>query len=261
MKTSISKEILSAAITAVRQKKPLVHNITNYVVMNNSANALLAIGASPIMAHWNDEMQEIAEITEALVINIGTLDSKWIESMKIAGIATSKKYKPIILDPVGAGATNKRTQTAWELINLCHPTIIRGNASEIMALMNADVKSKGVDSSAKSSDAINAAKNLAIETNSVVVISGPTDYITDGKKVMTVEGGDEIMTYVTGMGCTSTAIIGAFAAAINDPMVAATAAMAVMSLAGERAAVKATGNGSMQIYFLDELFNINPDNI
>ena len=256
MKTTISNDVLSAAVAAVRSQRPLVHNITNYVVMNNSANALLAIGASPVMAHWKDEMEEMTAIARALVINIGTLDSEWIEGMKAAGVAASRRGIPIVLDPVGAGATSQRTAVALELIELCGPTIIRGNASEIMALVDAGVKSKGVDSSAASSDAVEAAKNLARESGAVVVISGETDYITDGNVVHTVDGGDPIMTVVTGMGCTATALTGAFAAVCKDPMTAAVAAMAVMSAAGERAAAQARGNGSMQMHFLDELYNL-----
>lgn len=256
MKTTISNDVLSAAIAAVRSQRPLVHNITNYVVMNNSANALLAIGASPVMAHWTQEMEEMVSIAGALVLNIGTLDQNWLKSMRVAGIAASRKSIPIVLDPVGAGATSARTAASLELIRLCHPSVIRGNASEIMALVNAEIKSKGVDSSAQSSDAVEAARKLAAETGAVVVISGATDYITDGSVVHTVEGGDEIMTAVTGMGCTSTALVGAFAAVVEDPLIAATAAMAVMSLAGERAAARSRGNGSMQVNFLDELYLI-----
>lgn len=256
MKTTISNDLISSLITKIRLKNPLVQNITNYVVMNNSANALLAIGASPVMAHWKNEMEEMTAIASALVINIGTLDDEWIAGMVAAGIAASRRGTPIILDPVGAGATSQRTAAAWDIINQCHPTIIRGNASEIMALVDANIKSKGVDSSVSSNDAIELAKKLAIDTKSVVVISGEIDYITNGVDTYTVEGGDPIMTSVTGMGCTASAIVGAFAAIESDAMIAATAAMAIMSLAGEKAAKKAAGNGSMQMHFLDELYNL-----
>ena len=256
MKTTISNDVLSAAIAAVRTQSPLVHNITNYVVMNNSANALLAIGASPVMAHWVSEMEEMTAIAGALVINIGTLDDQWIEGMLAAGKAAVARGIPVVLDPVGAGATSQRTQAALDIIEQCRPAIIRGNASEIMALVDAGVKSKGVDSSASSDDALESAKRLASEVGAVVVISGEIDYITDGAEVHTVEGGNPIMTSVTGMGCTATALTGAFAAVVDDPMVAATAAMAVMSLAGERAAESSRGNGSMQVNFLDELYNL-----
>ena len=256
MKTTISSDVLSATIAAVRTQSPLVHNITNYVVMNNSANALLAIGASPVMAHWVSEMEEMTAIAGALVLNTGTLDDKWIDGMLIAGKAAMRRGTPIVLDPVGVGATSQRTEAAMKIIEQCRPTIIRGNASEIMALVDASVKSKGVDSSASSDDALESAKRLAVDTGAVVVISGATDYITNGADVYTVEGGNPIMTTVTGMGCTSTAIVGAFAAVVEDPMIAATAAMAVMSLAGERAAEYSRGNGSMQVNFLDELYNL-----
>ena len=256
MKTTISSDVLSAAIAAVRTQSPLVHNITNYVVMNNSANALLAIGASPVMAHWVSEMEEMTAIAGALVLNIGTLDDKWIDAMVVAGMAALRRGTPIVLDPVGVGATSQRTEAAMKIIEHCRPTIIRGNASEIMALVDANVKSKGVDSSASSDDALESAKRLAVDTGAVVVISGAIDYITNGVDVYTVEGGNPIMTSVTGMGCTSTAIVGAFAAVVEDPMVAATAAMAVMSFAGERAAEYSRGNGSMQVNFLDELYNL-----
>ena len=256
MKTTIPTQVLSAAIAAVRTQSPLVHNITNYVVMNNSANALLAIGASPVMAHWTNEMEEMTAIAGALVINIGTLDEKWIDGMLAAGRAAMSKGTPIVLDPVGVGATSQRTEAALKIIEECHPTIIRGNASEIMALVDAGVKSKGVDSSASSDDALESAKRLATDTGAVVVISGETDYITNGTDVYTVQGGNPIMTSVTGMGCTSSALVGAFAAVVKEPMVAATAGMAVMSLAGERAAEYSRGSGSMQVNFLDELYNL-----
>lgn len=259
MKTTISQEVISTSIAAVRAKSPLVHNITNFVVMNNTANALLAIGASPVMAHWVSEVEDMVAIADALVINIGTLDEQWVESMIRAGVAAHNKGIPIIIDPVGAGATKARTTAALEIIKQCHPTIIRGNGSEIMALVDANIRSKGVDSSAQSGDALSAAQRLATECGAVVVISGATDYITDGKEIFTVEGGSPIMTSVTGMGCTSTAIIGAFAAVVTTPIIAATAAMAVMSLAGERAAVHSAGNGTMQVNFLDELFNLTPE--
>ena len=252
----IDKNVLASHLEAVRRTSPLVHNITNYVAMNNSANALLAIGASPVMAHWTAEMEEMVAIAGALVINIGTLDMEWIEGMLAAGRAAHKNGTPIVLDPVGAGATSYRTRTAWEIIEQCHPTVIRGNGSEIMALINADVKSKGVDSTASSDDALEAAKALAVRTGAVVVISGPTDYITDGTRTETITNGHPIMTAVTGMGCTASAVVGAFVATGEEVLLSATHAMAVMGVAGERAQKVARGSGSMQVAFLDELYNL-----
>lgn len=261
MKTTIQHQELATVLNAVRAKSPLVHNITNYVAMNNSANALLAIGASPVMAHWKDEMEDMTAIAGALVLNIGTLDSEWVEGMLAAGRAALRRGTPTVLDPVGAGATPQRTSTSWRLIEECRPTVIRGNGSEIMALVDADVKSKGVDSSASSHDALAAAESLARKTGAVVVISGATDYITDGTTTHTVEGGSPMMTSVTGMGCTSTALVGAFVAVCDDTLTAATAAMAVMSLAGERAAANSKGSGSMQVNFLDELYNLTTETL
>lgn len=261
MKTTLAHDKLAATLSAVRTQSPLVHNITNYVVMNNSANALLAIGASPVMAHWRDEMAEMVAIAGALVINIGTLDTPWVEAMLTAGREALRRGVPMVLDPVGAGATSQRTAAALRIIEECKPRVIRGNGSEIMALVSADIKSKGVDSSATSHDALSAAQSLAKSTGAVVVISGETDYITDGTVTHTVEGGNPIMTSVTGMGCTSTALVGAMLAVESDAMVAATSAMAVMSLAGERAAAYSKGNGSMQVGFLDELYNLTSDTL
>ncbi|MBR1958043.1 MAG: hydroxyethylthiazole kinase [Tidjanibacter sp.] len=252
----ISKERLAAHLEAVRRESPLVHNITNYVAMNNSANALLAIGASPVMAHWKAEMEEMTSIASALVLNIGTLDAEWIEGMLAAGKAARQRGVPIVLDPVGAGATSWRTRTAWDIIEQCKPTIIRGNGSEIMALVNADVRSKGVDSTASSDDALEAAQVLAQRTGAVVVISGPTDYITDGIRTETIANGAPIMTAVTGMGCTASAVVGAFVATGEDALESAAHAMAVMGVAGQRAAAVAKGSGSMQVAFLDELYNL-----
>lgn len=261
MKTTLCGNTLRSALAAVRAKSPLVHNITNYVVMNNSANALLAIGASPVMAHWTEEMEEMTSIAGALVINIGTLDERWVEAMLTAGGVALRRGVPMVLDPVGAGATSQRTAVALRIIEECKPKVIRGNGSEIMALVSANIKSKGVDSSLSSHDALSAAQSLAKSTGAVVVISGEVDYITDGTVTHTVEGGDAIMTSVTGMGCTSTALVGAFLAVESDALVAATSAMAVMSLVGERAATYSKGNGSMQANFLDELYNLTPEKI
>jgi hydroxyethylthiazole kinase len=246
-----------ANFRAVREQSPLVHNITNYVAMNFSANALLAIGASPVMAHAAQEVADMAQLAGALVINIGTLDEKWIESMIIAGKAKQQAGGPIVLDPVGVGATAYRTQTAWQIIEACHPTIIRGNASEIMALLHADVKSKGVDSSCSSTDAVDSAKKLAERTGAVVVVSGEVDYITDGKQVETIRNGSAMMPRVTAMGCTASSMIGAFVAVhAHNPFEASLHAMAVMGIAGEMAAQQAKGQGSLLTHFIDTLYTL-----
>ncbi len=243
----------------VRQKSPLVHNITNFVVMNNTANALLAIGASPVMAHAAEEVADMVQIASALVINIGTLSADWVDAMMIAGMAAKKRGIPVVLDPVGAGATPYRTEVCKLLIETVEPSIIRGNASEIMALVNDGISTKGVDSSDSSDNALQSAKQLALKTGAVVVISGPTDYITNGVLTETVVNGHPLMARVTGMGCTATAITATFAAINSNYMEAATHAMAVMSICGELAAAKAQGNGSMQVLFLDEMYNLTAE--
>lgn len=244
-------------LNLIREKSPLIHNITNYVVMNNTANALLSIGASPVMAHAVDEVDEMASIASALVLNIGTLDAEWVKAMLIAAKAAQAKKIPVIFDPVGAGATSYRTKVCQQILDEAKPSIIRGNASEIMSLVNSSVRTKGVDSTSSSDSALNSAKILANETAAVVVISGQTDYITDGKTTETVSNGNTLMARVTGMGCTASAIVAAFAAINQDRVEAATHGMAIMGISGELAAAKSHGNGSMQVHFLDELFNLD----
>jgi hydroxyethylthiazole kinase len=253
----ISKETLVGDLNKIREQSPLVHNITNYVVMNNTANALLAIGASPVMAHAKEEVEDMVAISSALVINMGTLSKKWVEAMLLAGAAAHKKEIPVVFDPVGVGATPYRNRVAAQIVEECKPSIIRGNASEIMSLAKEDVVTKGVDSTASSNTALDAAKRLARQTGAVVVISGAKDYITDGKVVHIVNNGSPLMPKVTGMGCTASAIIGAFAAVNSNYMEAATNAMAVMSVTGELAASKSEGPGTMQLHFLDELYKLS----
>ena len=253
----IHQDQITATLQKVRSQSPLVHNITNYVVMNNTANALLAIGASPVMAHAVDEVEDMVGIASSLVINMGTLSEKWVEAMLSAGKKARERGIPVVFDPVGVGATPYRTQVAQQIITTCKPTIIRGNASEIMALTSTNVTTKGVDSTESSNAALESAKLLAESKNAIVVISGETDFITNGKDVVSVSNGDAIMAKVTGMGCTATAMIGAFAGAESDQLLAATSAMAAMGIAGEIAAAKSQGPGSMQMNFLDALYNLN----
>lgn len=255
----INIESLLNDLELVRQKSPLIHNITNYVVMNNTANALLALGASPVMIHAVDEAAEMASLASALVINIGTLDEYWLKGMILAGKSALKNNKPIVFDPVGAGATAYRIEASKQIIEECRPSIIRGNASEIMSLCNANIKTKGVDSTASSDLAVDSAKALASQTGAIVVVSGETDYITDGKNIEYVKNGSPMMEKVTGMGCTATAIVAAFAAINPDLLKAATHAMAVMGICGEVASLRSRGTGSMQVNFLDEMYLLNED--
>lgn len=255
----MDKTKLIADLKLVREKAPLVHSITNYVVMNSTANALLAIGASPVMAHAIEEVEDMVAVALSLVINMGTLSEKWVESMLLAGNAARKKGIPVVFDPVGAGATPYRNRVAASIISVCKPSIIRGNASEIMSLAKGTASTKGVDSTISSNSALDAGTRLARETGAIVVISGKEDFITDGKIVRSVRNGSALMSKVTGMGCTASAIVGAFAAVNSDLVEAATHAMTVMGVAGELAAQKAEGPGTMQLYFLDALYNLTPE--
>ncbi|EIJ43237.1 hydroxyethylthiazole kinase [Beggiatoa alba B18LD] len=244
-------------IVKIREQFPLVHNITNYVVMNNTANALLALGASPAMAHAEDEMVEMVSISNALVINIGTLSPHWVKGMEKAVIQAKQLNKPIVIDPVACGATALRSTTMQTLLQLANPSVIRGNASEIKALVSANIKTRGADSSESSGMAVAEALELAKTYQCTVVVSGATDYIVDDKAVIKIRNGHPMMTKVTGLGCTATALVGAFVAVNADFHQAACHAMAVMGIAGEIAIQKTAGPGTLQLHFLDALYQLN----
>ena len=238
----------------IRAEAPLVHNITNYVVMNTTANALLAVGASPVMAHAVEEVEEMVSLARALVLNVGTLSAPWIGAMMKAAREARKRGIPIVLDPVGCGATRFRTDTVQSLMREAPPTIVRGNASEIMALAGAGGSTKGVDSAAASGDALAAAQALSRSCGCVVSVSGATDVIVAEDSIVRVHYGHPMMARVTGLGCTATALTGAFAAVNPSPFHAAAHAMAVMGIAGEMAARRSPGPGSFQVNFLDALY-------
>lgn len=248
--------MLSQDIQAIRAGAPLVLNITNYVVMNTTANALLAIGASPIMAHAIEEVEEMTGISGALVINIGTLSSHWVESMIRAGQAANSRGIPVVLDPVGCGATQFRTNVVRRLLETVKPSVIRGNASEIRATMQAGSKTKGVDSLHTPEAVLADARALSESIGCVVSVSGAVDIVVEGGKTARIANGAPIMTRVTGMGCTASALTGAFAAVNRSAFHAAAHAMALMGVAGEITAARAAGPGSFQATFLDTLHGI-----
>jgi hydroxyethylthiazole kinase len=258
MAENLSSFDIWSDILAVRARAPLVHSITNLVVMNLNANVLLAVGASPVMAHAHEEVADMVGIAQSLVINIGTLDPYWIESMRLAMAAAGRRGIPVVLDPVGAGATPYRNASIELLLNTALPTVIRGNASEIMSVAGDRVQTRGVDSSAAANDAIAAALALVQRTHGVVCVSGQTDHILDAKRRWAqLSNGHEWMTRITGVGCSATALIGAFCAVQPDAWRATVSAMALMGVVGEVAAEKSVvrrqGVGSMQVTMLDEL--------
>ncbi|WP_234735063.1 hydroxyethylthiazole kinase [Tellurirhabdus bombi] len=253
---TLSDQTIWNDLEQIRSQAPLVQSITNFVVMNNTANALLALGASPAMVHSAEEVEEFVTIASALVVNIGTLDTNFVAGMKRAMPKAKSLGKPIVFDPVGVGATTYRNQVSRELLELASPTIIRGNASEIMALAGLNAQTKGVDSTHGSSAALDSARQLSQATGSVVVVSGASDYIVSGEQVAVIDNGHPMLTKVTGMGCTATALIAAFSAVNSDPFAAAVHGMAVMGIAGELAAQRSSGPGSLQLHFLDVLYQL-----
>ena len=243
-------------LTSIRAKSPLIHNITNYVVMNNTANALLALGASPVMAHAVEEVEDICAISSALVINIGTLSPRWTEAMVLAGKKANQLGIPVVIDPVGMGASTYRNDTLQRLLQEIQPAIIRGNASEIMALHHAGGKTKGVDSTAAADEAREAGAALSRHHACTVVVSGKTDYVFTADRTSSIHGGSAMMSRVTGMGCTATAILAACAAVESDVHAAAVAGMDIMAEAGEEAEKRCDGPGSFQMHFLDRLYHL-----
>ncbi|MFN3199153.1 MAG: hydroxyethylthiazole kinase [Bradymonadia bacterium] len=251
-------------LKAVRDQGPLVHNITNYVAMQISANALLAVGASPAMIHAVEEASDFAGIASALVVNIGTLSPRWVEAMEASMQTARAKGTPVVLDPVGVGATPYRTDVAVKLLRL-GPTVVRGNASEIMALAGAAgitaeaASGKGVDSTHSSAQALGAATAMARTLGLVVAVSGEVDVITDGERVAQVHNGHVLFTRVTAMGCSLSGVLGAFLAVESDALKAVTSAFAVYGLAGEIAAQKGQGPGTFKAHLLDSLYTLDEE--
>jgi len=248
-------------IQRIRSQAPLIHNITNYVVMNTTANALLAIGASPVMAHAVEEVDEMTGIARALVINIGTLSEPWVEAMIKAGKQAHRLNIPVVFDPVGSGSTQYRTACAQKLVREIHPVIIRANASEIRSLLRPGLGAKGVDSRHSPDEVLEDARELSRIAGCVVSVSGAVDLIVEGEKVVRVANGHPLMAKVTGMGCTASALTGAFAAVNPAAFQAAAYAMAVMGIAGDMAAEHPVGPGSFQLNFLDTLYRLQSTDI
>lgn len=254
----MSPEVVWTLLAAVRERQPLVHNITNFVVMNNSANALLAVGASPAMIHATDEVEDFVALCQALVINIGTLYSEQVAAGKLAALRATAVGVPWILDPVGVGATPYRRAAAGALTRL-GPSVIRGNGSEILTLAQQTPagQGRGVDSLHGSDSALDAAHRLAEETGAVVAVTGAVDYVIQGERSSEIHNGHPLMRRVTGLGCSATAVIGAFLAVEPDAFTATVAGLAVFGVAGELAAEEARGPGSLQVALLDALYGLD----
>lgn len=246
---------------SIRKQSPVILCITNYVAMELNANALLAIGASPLMSWFKDEIRDLAGIFKALSINIGCLDDRQIEGMESAAAEACARNIPWVLDPAGICASGIRRRTAIHLTEKYKPSVIRGNASEIKALAGMASGSGGIDSSISSEEAVDAAKQLAASSGAVVSLSGAVDYITDGKQLETIKNGDYIMSRTTAMGCTATVLTAAFCSVSRNPFSGALNAMALMGVTGERAAGISKGPSSFRTGFLDTLYSICPEDV
>ncbi len=245
---------------AVRERAPLVQCITNYVSMDVVANVLNAVGASPAMVHDAHESGEFAAIASALAINIGTPSPAWVEGMTAAVRAARAAGTPWVLDPVAVGATTYRREIVADLLAY-EPAVIRGNASEILAIATSSAGGRGVDSAAASSEAAESAARLARARATVVVVTGVSDVVTDGTRTAIVHGGDARMPMITALGCASTALVAACCAVADDAFEASLAAMAMLAVAGERAGRRADGPGTLRVLLLDELAGLDGERL
>ncbi len=259
----MNKKIYTDIFSQVREKHPLVYHITNYVTVNDCANITLCAGGAPVMADAREEVEEMAGIASSLVLNIGTLNPSQVESMILAGKMANDRRIPVILDPVGAGATRLRTKSALRLLDELKISVIKGNAGEIGILAGADGKVRGVDSHGLTGDPVTIARDFAQERSITVAISGSTDIITDGKKVILVGNGHPMMGSISGTGCMVASVTGAFSAVSDDSLHAAAAAFAAFGIAGERAAAWSGTRGplSFKTALFDELASLAPDSL
>jgi len=248
-----------ADLAAIRERKPLVHQITNYVVMNETANATLALGALPVMAHALEEVEEMAAAAAALVLNIGTLSPAWVDAMLAAGRSANSSGVPVVLDPVGAGATTYRTETARRLLTEIDVAVVRGNAAEIAALAGREAEIRGVESIGASDSAAELASGAAKSLGVVAAITGEVDQVSDGEQTVAIANGHPLLASITGSGCMSTAITGCFLAVRSDaPLAAAAEALVAFGVAGEEAAREAKGPGSFHAALYDALAGLDP---
>ncbi len=248
-------------LRAIRERKPLVHQITNYVVMNETANATLALGALPVMAHASQEVEEMASAASALVLNIGTLSDEWVEAMVLAGRAANRAGVPVVLDPVGAGATAYRTETSRALLKELEIAVVRGNSAEIATLAGREAEIRGVEAVGAHGGA-ELARESARSLGCVAAVTGQVDHVSDGERATAVSNGHELLGTVTGTGCMATAITGCFLAVrSDDPLAAATEALVAFGVAGEDAAKMAKGPGSFHVALYDALYGLDPEKL
>lgn len=268
MNTDIAQKVVEL-LNRLKNKKPLIHNITNYVTVNDCANILLAIGASPIMADDLKESADITSIASALVINIGTLNERTIESMIASGKKANELNIPVVLDPVGAGASSFRNETTKRILEEIKISVLRGNMSEIKFIAGLESETKGVDASesdlkSDSDEGVRIAKSLAKRFNCTVAITGVFDIVSDGEKSVTIENGTKMLSNVTGTGCMTTALVGGYLGACEtkeDLFIAAISGIVSMGICGEIAEERAgnIGLGSFHMAIIDAVSNLDED--
>jgi hydroxyethylthiazole kinase len=249
-----------AALRGLRERKPLIHQITNYVVMNETANATLAIGALPVMAHAVEEVEEMASAAGALVLNIGTLSAPWIEAMLLAGKAANAVRAPVVLDPVGVGATAFRTETAKRILAEVDVAIVRGNAAEVAALAGLEAEIRGVEAIDAAGSGADIARTAAQKLRVVAAVTGPIDHVSDAEHTLAIANGDPLLATITGSGCIATALTGCFAA-VRRPLEAAAYALAALGVAAEDAAAGAAGPGTFHARLYDGLYGLTPESL
>jgi hydroxyethylthiazole kinase len=251
-----------ATLRLIRERRPLVHQITNYVVMNETANATLALGALPVMAHAPEEVEEMVGFAGALVLNIGTLSEHWVEAMLLAGKAANARGIPVVLDPVGAGATRFRTETAARILDEVEVAVLRGNAGEIATLVGVEAEVRGVESIGAGGEPADLAREAGRSLGLVAAVTGPVDHISDGETAVAVANGDPLLAAVTGTGCMSSALTGCFLAAKPEaPLEAAAETLIAFGVAGEDAAAVAKGPGSFHVALYDALAALDPETL
>lgn len=257
----MQKQFIGEALTRMREHNPLIHNITNDVVMNFTANGLLAIGAAPVMAHAKEEVEDMVKISQALVLNIGTLDKQKVDSMILAGKTANNNGVPVVFDPVGAGATPFRTKAALNIMKEVNVAVLRGNVAEISNMVGQQSEIRGVDAGESDGDKLELAKEAADRFNTTVVITGKTDVISNGFTTYSVENGDSLLTNITGTGCLLSAVIGAFITNHEDVFNGTIAATAVYGIAAELAAEKVGKDapGSFQVEFINQLHTVDAE--
>lgn len=241
----------------VSDRRPLIHHITNFVVMNDTANVTLHIGGLPVMAHAREEVAEMVGAAGALVLNPGTLAPEWVEAMLIAGHRANELGIPIVLDPVGAGATKLRTESNLRLLDELQITVVRGNSGEIGALTGMGGVVKGVEAVVEVEKPEEVAKTLARRYGLTAVITGPRDIVTDGERTLAVDNGHPWLKTITGTGCAATTMIAAFTAVERDSVLAAAAGLACFGLAAELAAAQAQGPASFKVALFDAIYNLS----